>query len=89
MTSRVPIRHGLVTRSLLACAVALAVTSCSIPAKLGHPAIRDDVPLAGIEAGHRAGWPDAEWWHQYNDPQLDALIALAMKDSPDLEQARS
>lgn len=89
MSSRVPIRQGQLPRMLLACAVALAVVGCSIPAKLGHPAIRDDVPLAGLDAGHRAGWPDAEWWRQYNDPQLDSLIALAMKDSPDIEQARS
>jgi len=65
------------------------MAGCSIPAKLNHPAIRDDVPLAGLEAGPRAGWPEAEWWRQYNDPQLDRLMAMAMKDSPDLEQARS
>jgi outer membrane protein, multidrug efflux system len=47
------------------------------------------VPLAGLQVPTRAGWPATDWWRAYNDPQLDALMALAMKQSPDLEQARS
>lgn len=89
MISHRLMRQGMGRRALLACAVAVAVAGCSIPAKLNHPAIRDDVPLAGLDVGPRAGWPDAEWWRQYNDPQLDQLMAMAMKDSPDIEEARS
>ncbi|WP_199100474.1 efflux transporter outer membrane subunit [Dyella sp. ASV21] len=89
MTPNLSIRRGLGQRALLACAVALAVAGCSIPAKLNRPALRDDVPLAGLDAGHRAGWPDARWWRQYQDPQLDQLIDMAMQGSPDLVQARS
>jgi len=89
MTSHLPFRHGLGRRALLACAVAIAVAGCSIPAKLNRPPVRDDVPLAGLDTGHRAGWPDAAWWKQYNDPQLDQLIELATKDSPDIAQAKS
>ena len=87
MTPRPPFRSGLGRRALLACAVAIAVAGCSIPAKLNRPPVRDDVPLAGLDTGHRAGWPDAAWWKQYNDPQLDQLIELATKDSPDIAQA--
>jgi NodT family efflux transporter outer membrane factor (OMF) lipoprotein len=89
MTANSPIRHGLGYRAALACAIALAVAGCSIPSKLSHPAIRDDVPLAGLDVTTRAGWPDAQWWRQYNDPQLDTLIEMAMKGSPDIAQARS
>lgn len=89
MTPHRPSSRGLGRHALLACAVALAVAGCSIPAKLNRPPVRDDVPLAGLQTGHRAGWPDAQWWKQYNDPQLDQLIALAMKDSPDIAQAQS
>jgi outer membrane protein, multidrug efflux system len=67
----------------------IGLAGCVIPAKLQHPALRDDVPLAGLQAPTRAGWPAAEWWRVYNDPQLDALIALAMKQSPDLAQAHA
>lgn len=38
----------------------------------------------------RAGAPavqDAQWWRALNDPVLDQLIAIALADSPDLEQA--
>jgi outer membrane protein, multidrug efflux system len=89
MTANRLLRHGFSRRALLACAIAVAVAGCSIPAKLNRPPIRDDVPLAGLDTGHRAGWPDAAWWKQYNDAQLDQLIELAMKDSPDIQQARS
>jgi multidrug efflux system outer membrane protein len=69
--------------------LSIGLTGCVIPAKLSHPALRDDVPLAGLQAPTRAGWPASEWWRVYNDPQLDALIALAMKQSPDLAQAHA
>jgi multidrug efflux system outer membrane protein len=76
-------------RLAFACTLAVALAGCSIPAKLDRPALRDDVPLAGLQTAARAGWPEAAWWHRYDDPQLDRLIAMALKDSPDLAQAKS
>ncbi len=76
-------------RWALATALAVALAGCSIPAKLERPQLRDDVPLAGLQTSTRAGWPDTEWWRSYGDPQLDTLIELAMKQSPDLAQAHS
>jgi outer membrane protein, multidrug efflux system len=67
----------------------ISLAGCVIPAKVQHPALRDDVPLAGLQVPTRAGWPASDWWRVYNDPQLDALIALAMKQSPDLAQAHA
>ncbi|WCT74334.1 efflux transporter outer membrane subunit [Sphingomonas naphthae] len=29
-----------------------------------------------------AAWPEAEWWRAYRDPQLDTLLAEALKGSP-------
>lgn len=89
MNAYTPIRRGRSYRAALACAMAVALVGCSIPAKLNRPPVRDDVPLAGLDVATHAGWPEAQWWRQYNDPQLDSLIALAMKDSPDIAQARS
>lgn len=74
---------------LLAVALAATLAGCTIPAKLDHPALRDDVPLAGLQTQSRAGWPDAQWWKVYGDSQLDNLIDVAMKQSPDLAQAHS
>jgi multidrug efflux system outer membrane protein len=76
-------------RTALLVAIAAALAGCAIPAKVQPPMLRDEVPLAGLEAPTRAGWPDAEWWRQYQDPQLDGLIERAMKGSPDLAQAQS
>ena len=83
------IRRGRRHRVALACVLAVVLAGCSIPAKLNRPPVRDDVPLAGLDVPTHAGWPEAQWWRQYHDPQLDALIAQAMKDSPDIAQARS
>ncbi|WP_153110845.1 efflux transporter outer membrane subunit [Propionivibrio limicola] len=32
-------------------------------------------------------WPDDQWWRAYEDPQLNALIEEALRDSPDLAVA--
>ena len=39
------------------------------------------VPIAPDAGSLSAGgaWPDAEWWHRYQDPTLDALIAAVAK----------
>jgi multidrug efflux system outer membrane protein len=77
-------------RAVLAVAIALMLAGCTgAPAKLGPPTLRDDVPLAGLQAPARAGWPAMQWWHQYDDPQLDDLMDRAMQQSPDLALARS
>lgn len=49
---------------------------------------REEVPLAGLPTG-QAGWPDADWWKRYNDPQLDHVVDLAMRGSPNMEQAKA
>ncbi|MCX7512227.1 efflux transporter outer membrane subunit [Frateuria sp. STR12] len=77
-------------RTLLAAATALALAACAMPpAKLAPPHLRDDVPLAGVQTTTRAGWPDAQWWRAYDDPQLDRLMDRALRQAPDLALAQS
>nr|WP_017937996.1 efflux transporter outer membrane subunit [Pseudomonas thermotolerans] len=38
-------------------------------------------------AAEEAGWPEVRWWAAYGDPQLDALIDSALRDSPTLAEA--
>jgi multidrug efflux system outer membrane protein len=73
----------------LALIVVLSLAGCHIPAKLQHPALRDDVPLAGLPSSASAAWPAAEWWRAYGDPQLDQVMTLVLQQSPNLEQART
>lgn len=49
---------------------------------------REEVPLAGTPTG-QAGWPDAAWWRRYDDVQLNRVVDLAMRGSPNLEQAEA
>lgn len=77
-------------RPVLVAALVLALAACATPPKrLDHPELRDNVPLAGLQAPSRAGWPASAWWHTYQDPQLDDLIRDAMKQAPDLALAQS
>ncbi|MDD0975256.1 efflux transporter outer membrane subunit [Pseudomonas fontis] len=34
-----------------------------------------------------AAWPKSDWWRSLGDPQLDSLIAEALRDSPDMQIA--
>jgi outer membrane protein, multidrug efflux system len=81
--------RSLIRPVLLAGALITALAACHVPAKIDHPALRDDVPLAGLDAGTRAGWPEAQWWRAYRDPQLDQLMAMALRGAPDLAQAKT
>ncbi|MGN6741181.1 efflux transporter outer membrane subunit [Dyella sp.] len=77
-------------RTLLMATLTLALAACAIPPhKLDHPVLRDDVPLAGLQVGERAGWPAADWWKTYGDDQLNQLIELALRQAPDLAIAQS
>ncbi len=84
-------KHALLRApATFAVAIALTLAACArVPAKLGEPVLRDDVPLAGLQAPARAGWPATQWWRQYHDPQLDDLVDRAMQQSPDLALAQS
>jgi multidrug efflux system outer membrane protein len=76
-------------RAVLAILIALTLAGCAAPARLLAPDLRDDVPLAGLQGPARAGWPAAQWWRQYHDPQLDDLMDRATGQSPDLVLAQS
>jgi multidrug efflux system outer membrane protein len=75
--------------TLLAGVLVASLAACHVPAKIDHPALRADVPLAGLVTDQRPGWPAAEWWRAYGDPQLDSLMDLALRGAPDLAQAKT
>jgi NodT family efflux transporter outer membrane factor (OMF) lipoprotein len=68
--------------------VALLLNACAPPVRPPAFTPREEVPIAGLPTG-QAGWPQAEWWKRYGDPQLDRIVDLAMRGSPDLEQAEA
>jgi multidrug efflux system outer membrane protein len=79
----------LLRPALLAGSLAALLAACHVPAKIDKPALRDEAPLAGLSTETRAGWPAADWWRVYGDPQLDTLMDLALRGAPDLAQAKT
>ncbi|KRA33614.1 multidrug RND transporter [Rhodanobacter sp. Root627] len=71
-----------------AAALTLALAGCASSGGL-HP---DGTPIdpATLKADHSlahfsaAAWPSTDWWSALGDPQLDALIAEALQNNPDL-----
>ncbi len=73
-----------------AAALLLATAGCvSIPAD--HDVLpQQDMARAQLAANiklARDGWPEAQWWTRYDDPQLNRLIAQALKEGPTLQVA--
>src|ERR1700754_1827027 len=86
---RQPMMRTLLRPALLAGSLAALLAACHVPAKIDKPALRDEAPLAGLSTETRAGWPAADWWRVYGDPQLDTLMELALRGAPDLAQAKT
>lgn len=86
MTSHLP--------RLLLCAIlasTTALTGCALIRKDSAPhrsispeqiKLADDIHLAS------QGWPQAQWWRQFDDPQLNALIQRALSGSHTLAEAK-
>lgn len=68
------------------------LSACATPPNLGarpEIAAADSFVSSESLSGQEASWPIGEWWSQFGDPQLDALIAEAMAKSPDLAAAQA
>jgi len=82
-------------RMLSAGTVALAVASAAVLmlagcADFGHqtaPAAQRTPVSLGLSASQQTTTVDAQWWHQFGDAQLDALVAKALEGSPNLGAA--
>jgi multidrug efflux system outer membrane protein len=86
-------RNGAVSlaRTLgVVCVLATLAACAPIPKDPGQPAIQDAAALTLSDDIHLAqeGWPDARWWQNYHDPQLDTLIAHALEANPTLTMAQ-
>src|SRR5712672_1625427 len=66
----------------------VALTGCVLPPKEApHPPrlANDTVGLTGVAAEPAAD----SWWNTFQDPELDRLIRLGLKDSPTLAEAQA
>lgn len=86
-----PTNKILHSRSLIA--LALILSGCvSIPPETHSLALRDAEQTARLDSSLKlspSNWPSADWWTQYKDPQLNALIQRALTGTPDLDIAKA
>ena len=78
------------TRTLLMAIVsAFSLTACTVGPNYRAPAV--PTPPHFAEAADTPtvapATPGAGWWHVYRDPELDRLIDLGMRDSPNVAMA--
>lgn len=70
----------------------LAITACAQSPRLDPPPSLKAVgqlESSGSFSAPAAAWPGDHWWRAYSDPQLDSLIAEALRDAPNLALARA
>lgn len=71
--------------------VAVLAGCVHVPADTSH-ATGPDFAKARVAPGitlPQAAWPAEQWWLVYKDPQLNALVQRALKDSPSLAVAQA
>jgi NodT family efflux transporter outer membrane factor (OMF) lipoprotein len=81
-------KHAALAAALAATATALA--GCHVGPRYATPGTPASAARAFIETDTRVALPaptDPRWWHLYNDPALDALIADAFAANTDLRVA--
>jgi outer membrane protein, multidrug efflux system len=80
--------RGLIPGALRICSAAsmIAVMGCSVGPAFQHPETNSP-PAWRTADGHRAAWPEADWWRGFGSNQLDELIAQAEAANYDLAAA--
>jgi multidrug efflux system outer membrane protein len=69
--------------TLSALALAALLAGCAVPPAAKHQTPQLELPAPGAAAID----VPAEWWKNFNDPQLDALVTEAMANNRDLARA--
>jgi len=74
---------------LAALALAAALAACASPTGVEPKAAPADPASLGLAASADTPWPwpAPDWWRQYGDPRLDALVERALAGNPTLRVA--
>ena len=73
----------------VASAAVLVLAGCASPGHQSDAATQRDAQQLGLSASQQTTSVDAQWWHQFGDAQLDALVAKALEGSPSLGSAQA
>jgi NodT family efflux transporter outer membrane factor (OMF) lipoprotein len=78
---------GLILAATIALAGCASMHGLHTEGELADAASLHAERSVALAAVTPAAWPTADWWTRLGDTQLDALIAEALKDNPDLASA--
>jgi NodT family efflux transporter outer membrane factor (OMF) lipoprotein len=78
-------------KALIATTLVASGGCAQLPRMHPSPAVKELTQLGSAQSfsAPEAAWPGDGWWHVYEDPQLDALIQQALRESPDLDLAQA
>ena len=82
-------RGGLLRLAPLLAALLLAGCASTGPMQPGVQAVQPSQLGLSTRAVNPAEFPQEDWWTQFNDPELNRLIAQALADNPSLQQAQA
>ena len=85
-TCGVASRHAT-AKKVTAIAAAIMLSGCVSVGPDYHAPQEKPVAMRGVNAQESTQTFQAQWWKQFNDPTLDALIQRAAANSPDLKIA--
>ena len=71
----------------VASAAVLMLAGCASPGHQTAPVAARTADSLGLSTAQQTTAVDAQWWHQFGDAQLDALVAKALDGSPSLGAA--
>jgi multidrug efflux system outer membrane protein len=74
----------------LAGVISLGLSGCPVgPSYERPPAKTGEIFGNATEAEYKPRQIDVAWWHQFNDPRLEQLIAMAVRNNYDLKAAEA
>ncbi len=82
-----PVSHRSAAKKVTAIAAAIMLAGCVSVGPDYHAPQEKPVALQGVNAQESTQTFQAQWWKQFNDPTLEALIQRAAANSPDLKIA--
>jgi len=75
--------------ALLFITVALGLSACASRPDIAPQATLRDAASLGLSAAQHAAMPEAQWWREFDDPQLNRLVEVALASSPSLKIAQA
>lgn len=84
-------QYGLTLKIMCIASLSVLYTGCAVMKKDQPMTTRiapEQIQISEYIHLAKSGWPAANWWKQWNDPQLNHLIETALNQAPSVNIAR-